>query len=148
LISGKSGQGKTYFMQCVLLEASKHGIPNIIIDYTEGFLPTQLEPEFVNYLGDKITQRVVYNDDFPINPFSKNTRDIGGIKLLETETDVAERIKSVFAAVYDRLGIQQLNAIYDATIKGLKHFEEQMDLKRLKEMLEEDGSSYAKTALS
>ncbi|MFK4997005.1 helicase HerA domain-containing protein [Bacillus sp. N9] len=37
LISGKSGQGKTYFMQCLLLEKSKVGIPSIVIDYTEGF---------------------------------------------------------------------------------------------------------------
>ena len=148
LISGKSGQGKTYFMQCLLLEASKQGIPNIVVDYTEGFLPNQLETEFSEYLGDKIIQKIVYNEKFPINPFAKNSRDIGGIQLLETETDVAERIKSVFAAVYDKLGIQQLNAIYDATIRGLERYGDQMDLQKLKELLEEDNSSYAKTGLS
>ena len=148
LISGKSGQGKTYFMQCLLLEASKQGIPNIVVDYTEGFLPNQLEHEFKEYLGEKIKQKIVYNEKFPINPFAKSTRDIGGIQLLETETDVAERIKSVFAAVYDKLGIQQLNAIYDATIRGLERFGEQMDLQKLKELLEEDNTSYAKTGLS
>lgn len=149
LISGKSGQGKTYFMQCLLLEAARSGISNIVVDYTEGFLPTQLEPTFVNFLGDKLKQKVVYNEGFPINPFTKNIRDIGGImQLEETETDVAERIRSVFAAVYDRLGIQQLNAIYEATIKGLERFGDQMDLKKLKVILEEDNSSYAKTALS
>ena len=71
LISGKSGQGKTYFMQCLLLEKSKLGIPSIVIDYTEGFLPNQLEPEFVNYLGDKLKQKIVYSDKLPINPFQK-----------------------------------------------------------------------------
>lgn len=148
LISGKSGQGKTYFMQCLLLETSKHGISNIIIDYTGGFLPAQLEPEFVQYLGDKITQKVVYNDGFPINPFRRNSRNIEGIMLQENEIDVAERIKSVFAAVYSRLGIQQLNAIYDATKKGVKHYGDQMDLEKLKDILEKENSTYTKTALS
>ncbi|WP_188207540.1 DNA phosphorothioation-dependent restriction protein DptH [Alkalibacillus aidingensis] len=148
LISGKSGQGKTYFMQCLLLEKAKRGIPSIVIDYTEGFLPNQLEPEFVEYLGHKIKQKIVYNEKFPINPFSKNVRDIGGIELPESDTDVAERIKSVFSAVYSSLGIQQQNAIYDATLSGLELYGEQMNLERLKELLENDGSNYSKTALS
>lgn len=148
LISGKSGQGKTYFMQCLLLEKSKMGIPSIVIDYTEGFLPNQLEPEFVDFLGDKITQKIVYSEKLPINPFQKNQRDIGGIQLPESDTDVAERIKSVFAAVYKSLGIQQQNAIYEAVLNGLSKYGECMDLSKLKEVLEEDGSSYAKTALS
>lgn len=148
LISGKSGQGKTYFMQCLLLEKSKLGIPSIVIDYTEGFLPNQLEPEFVNFLGDKLKQKIVYSEKLPINPFQKNVRDIGGIQLPESNTDIAERIKSVFAAVYKSLGIQQQNSIYEAVLKGLDLYDNQMSLVKLKELLEEDGSNYAKTALS
>ncbi|NMA91045.1 MAG: DNA phosphorothioation-dependent restriction protein DptH [Amphibacillus sp.] len=148
LISGKSGQGKTYFMQCLLLEASQQGIPNIVIDYTEGFLPNQLEREFTDTLGDKIHHKIVYHDNFPINPFKPNMRDIGGIQLLETATDVAERIRSVFSAVYGSLGIQQLNAIYEATNSGIEKYGDQMNLIKLREILEEDNSSYAKTALS
>ncbi|MBY6036648.1 DUF87 domain-containing protein [Fictibacillus nanhaiensis] len=148
LISGKSGQGKTYFMQCLLLEKSKQGIPSIVIDYTEGFLPNQLEQEFVEHLGEKFKQTVVYIEKFPINPFKKNVREISGLILPESETDVAERIKSVFAAVYKSLGIQQLNAIYEATLRGLSKHGDSMDLTKLKEVLEEDGSNYARTALS
>lgn len=148
LISGKSGQGKTYFMQCLLLEKAKLGIPSIVIDYTEGFLPNQIENEFVQYLGDKLKQKIVYSEQFPINPFSKNIRDIGGIELPESNTDVAERIKSVFAAVYTSLGIQQQNAIYDATLRGLELYEGQMNLLKLRELLEEEGSNYSKTAFS
>lgn len=148
LISGKSGQGKTYFMQCLLLEKSKQGIPSIVIDYTEGFLPNQLEPEFVESLGAHLKQAIVYSEKLPINPFQKNERDIGGIKIPEQNTDVAERIKSVFAAVYKSLGIQQLNAIYEAVLNGLDRYDNQMSLVHLRDMLEEDGSSQAKTALS
>ncbi|MCK6207697.1 DNA phosphorothioation-dependent restriction protein DptH [Bacillus infantis] len=148
LISGKSGQGKTYFMQCLLLEKSKLGIPSIIIDYTEGFLPNQLEEEFVSTLGPKLKQKIVYSEKLPINPFEKNVRDIGGIQLPESNTDVAERVKSVFASVYKSLGIQQQNAIYEAILNGLERYDEQMSLVKLKEMLEEEGSNYSKTALS
>jgi len=148
LISGKSGQGKTYFMQCLLLEKSKLGIPSIVIDYTEGFLPNQLEAEFVEYLGDKINQKIVYSQKLPINPFQRNIRDIGGIQLPESNTDVAERIKSVFSAVYKTLGIQQLNAIYEAVLNGLELYDSNLNLVKMKQILEDDGSSYAKTALS
>ncbi|KAA0777841.1 DNA phosphorothioation-dependent restriction protein DptH [Bacillus sp. BB51/4] len=148
LISGKSGQGKTYFMQCLLLEKSKQGIPSIVIDYTEGFLPNQLEDEFVKAMGTKLKQKIVYSEQLPINPFQKNERDIGGITLPESNTDVAERIKSVFAAVYSTLGVQQLNAIYEGTLNGLDKYGDDMSLIKLRECLEEDGSSYAKTALS
>ncbi|ALC90598.1 restriction endonuclease [Bacillus sp. FJAT-18017] len=148
LISGKSGQGKTYFMQCLLLEKSKLGISSIVIDYTEGFLPNQLEPEFVDFLGKKLKQKIVYSEQLPINPFRKNVRDIGGIQLDESNTDIAERVKSVFAAVYKSLGIQQQNSIYEAILNGLDRYGQNMNLLKLKEMLEEDGSSYAKTALS
>ena len=148
LISGKSGQGKTYFMQCLLLELSKRNISSIVIDYTEGFLPNQLEPEFVGFLGSKLNQRVVYNEKVPINPFKRNIRDIGGITLPESDTDIAERIKSVFASVYKSLGIQQLNAIYEAVLKGLGRAQDEMDLNVMREMLEEDTGSASKTALS
>ncbi|WP_059104434.1 DNA phosphorothioation-dependent restriction protein DptH [Shouchella shacheensis] len=148
LISGKSGQGKTYFMQCLLLEKAKAGISSIIIDYTEGFLPNQLEPEFNDALGKRIQQKIVYNDKFPINPFKANKRDIGGIELPENPTDVAERIKSVFASVYRSLGVQQLNAIYEATLSGVQQYGDQMTLQQLMEELLEEGSNYAKTAAS
>lgn len=148
LISGKSGQGKTYFMQCLLLEKSKQGIPSIVVDYTEGFLPNQLEPEFVEYMGDKLRHKIVFSEKLPINPFKRNIRDIGGISLPETNIDIAERIKSIFSAVYKSLGIQQLNAIYEALIRGLENYDEGMSLPKLREVLEEDNSSYAKTALS
>lgn len=148
LIAGTSGQGKTYFMQCLLLELSKLGISNIVVDYTEGFLPNQLEPEFVDALGDKLKQKIVYSEQFPVNPFSKNVRDIGGITLPESNTDIAERVKSVFGAVYKTLGIQQLNAIYDSILNGLEKYGDKMSLRALKECLEELDTSYSKTALS
>ena len=148
LISGGSGQGKTYFMQCLLLEKSKLGLSSIVIDYTEGFLPNQLEPEFVDYLGPKLKQKVVISEKLPINPFKRNVRNIGGLELPESNTDIAERVKSVFSSVYKSLGIQQQNAIYEAVQEGMDQYGDSMDFKKLKNLLEEAGTSYAKTALS
>ncbi|MEH7821147.1 ATP-binding protein [Bacillus altitudinis] len=148
LISGKSGQGKTYFMQCLLLEKSKQEISSIVIDYTDGFLPHQLEDEFVENLGSKLVQQIVYNNKLPINPFSRNIRDIGGIKLPESDTDIAERVKSVFASVYKTLGIQQLNTLYNCILIGMQRFDNKMNLMHLKALLEEEGSSTALKTLS
>ncbi|AOM83530.1 DNA phosphorothioation-dependent restriction protein DptH [Salisediminibacterium beveridgei] len=148
LISGKSGQGKTYFMQCILYELSKQGIPSIVVDYTEGFLPNQLETEFVNRLEGKIKQHIVFNDKLPINPFKQHEKNIGGIVLEENETDVAERIKSVFSSVYSSLGVQQLNAIYQATQNGVKKLKNNMSLTQLGNELEALETNYAKTTLS
>lgn len=148
LISGGSGQGKTYFMQCLLLEKAKLGLSSIVIDYTEGFLPNQLEPEFVEYLGDKLKQKVVISEKLPINPFQRNIRNIGGIEFPESNTDIAERVKSVFSSVYKSLGIQQQNAIYEAVQEGMDQYGDLMDFKKLKNLLEDAGTTYAKTALS
>lgn len=148
LISGGSGQGKTYFMQCLLLEKAKLGLSSIVIDYTEGFLPNQLEPEFVEYLGPKLKQKVVISEKLPINPFKRNVRNIGGLELPESNTDIAERVKSVFASVYKSLGIQQQNAIYEAVQEGMNLYGDAMDFNKLKNLLDEAGTSYAKTALS
>lgn len=148
LISGKSGQGKTYFMQCLLLEKSRQGVPSIIVDYTDGFLPDQLEEEFVEALGDKFKQRFVYTEQLPINPFSRTVRQIANMTMAESNIDIAERIKSVFAAVYKTLGIQQLNLIYEQVIIGLERYGEKMSLTHLKQLLEEEGSNTAMKTLS
>ncbi|WP_036833811.1 DNA phosphorothioation-dependent restriction protein DptH [Pontibacillus litoralis] len=149
LISGKSGQGKTYFIQSMLMELAQQGISSIIFDYTDGFKKSQLENQFKDHLGTDLINYLVAMDKFPINPFKRNQKEIDeGIYMTEDYSDVAERTKSVFSAIYRDLGHQQLNAIYQATIRGLKKYEEQMNLEVLREELQEDGSGPAKTALA
>ncbi|KGX89831.1 DNA phosphorothioation-dependent restriction protein DptH [Pontibacillus halophilus JSM 076056 = DSM 19796] len=149
LISGKSGQGKTYFIQSMLMELADQGISSIIFDYTDGFKKGQLEPQFKERLGDNLINYLVARDGFPINPFKRNEKEIDEDEFIQEDySDVAERIKSVFSAIYRDLGHQQLNAIYQATIRGLRKYEEQMNLNVLARELEEDGSGPAKTALA
>ncbi|MBA2176145.1 DUF87 domain-containing protein [Halobacillus locisalis] len=146
---GRSGQGKTYFIQCMLMELSKRGLSSIIIDYTDGYKKSQLEDEFKDYLGDSLEQFIVRAQKFPVNPFKRNMKMLDeDIHIPEDDSDVAERIKNVISSIYDSLGIQQLNAIYQAVIKGMQLYDEGMSLPRLGELLDEDGSGPAKTALS
>lgn len=149
LISGKSGVGKTYFIQCMLLELAKNDISSVIFDYTDGFKKSKLEPEFKDYLGDNLVQFFVMRDKFPINPFKRQEKELDeGEYMPESNTDVAERIKSVFQAVYKGIGPQQANAIYRATMNGLDKYGNKMDLNYLKSELEQDNVSNAATVLS
>lgn len=149
LITGRSGQGKTYFIQCLLWELSKNGISSIVIDYTDGYKKSQLEDEFKEKLGSKLEQFIVLAKKFPVNPFKRNQIIIDeDITHPEDDSDVADRIKSVIGYIYPTLGPQQLNAIYQAVMKGMARYDEKMNLSILRELLEEDGSGPAKTALS
>ncbi|WP_053069645.1 helicase HerA domain-containing protein [Clostridium novyi] len=148
LISGKSGQGKTYFIQCLLLELSRKGVPSIIFDYTDGFKSSKLEPEFKEAISDNLIQFIVAKDKFPINPFKKNKKELDeDIYIDEDSIDIAERIKSVLGSVYKQLGIQQLNAIYQATISGVDEYGDEMNFIYLREKLQKDNSGPAKSAI-
>ncbi|MCY9138069.1 DNA phosphorothioation-dependent restriction protein DptH [Peribacillus frigoritolerans] len=149
LISGKSGQGKSYFIQCLLLELSRSGISNIIFDYTDGFKNSKLEPQFKEQLSGSLEQFLVARDKFPINPFKRNQKELDEDEYMdEDNTDIAERIKGVFSSVYKDLGIQQQNAIYEAVLRGLDKYGDSMNLELLLVELGEDNTGPAKTARS
>ena len=148
-ITGGSGQGKTYFIQCLLWELARHDISSIIIDYTDGFKKSQLEDEFKENLGNRLEQFIVLAKKFPINPFKRNKKELDeDLFIDEDDSDVAERMKNVIGSIYTTLGPQQLNSIYQAVMKGMSIYDEKMSFEILRELLEEDGSGPAKTALS
>lgn len=149
LISGKSGQGKSYFIQCLLLELAQKGISNIIFDYTDGFKSSKLESQFKEKLNGRLEQFIVAKDGFPINPFKRNKKELDvNLYIDEDNTDIAERIKAVFSSIFKDLGIQQQNAIYEAVLRGLDKYKEGMNLELLLNELEQDNSGPAKTARS
>lgn len=150
LIQGKSGQGKTYFIQRMLKEMSEQGVPSIIIDYTDGFKKSKLDDNFKLALDndDKIQYCTVYVDRFPLNPFKKNLIEIDENTFVpEDNSTVASRFKSTISSVYN-LGSQQLNVIYQSVIRGLEKYGSNMDLIKLKEELNLEDSSSAGTVLS
>lgn len=140
LIQGKSGQGKTYFIQRMLKELSNQGIPSIIIDYTDGFKKSKLEDAFKESLGDRIEQHLVLINKFPLNPFKRNLIEADDEYVPEFDYLIAGRFKSVVNSVYN-FGDQQSNLIYNAVLKGLSKYGEDMDLSNLKdELLKEDSN--------
>ena len=149
LISGKSGTGKTYLIQCMMLELARSGISSMVFDYTDGFTLSKLEPEFRDHLKDKIIEFPVYHQPFPINPFKRHEIDVAGKAVLQNSVDVAERIKSTFQVVYG-FGGQQASAIYKATRNGLETYGDSMSLNRLRKELEKISGEIpnAKTVLS
>ena len=146
LITGTSGQGKTYSIQTMLYELSKSHISAIVFDYTEGFRLDQLEKSFVDRMGNRIKQHIVYHTGVPINPFKRQEIEVAGMNLPEKSADVAARIANIFKHVYG-FGDQQFSAIFEAARKGLDQYGEQMSMSRFQEMLEEE-KAHNKTAQS
>lgn len=148
LITGSSGQGKTYLIQAMLLELARQNISSIIFDYTDGFLPNKLEPEFIDAIEERLTQRVAIIHKIPINPFKKRMIEIASFGSVEENSgNVAGRLADILAHVYS-FGEQQQAAIYTACRDGIDKFSDSMDFKKLRKMLESNNSPQAKSVLS
>ena len=149
LITGTSGQGKTYGIQTMLYELSKSNVSSVIFDYTEGFTPDQLEPKFKELMGERIHQEIVISTGVPINPFKRQEIEVAGIKMPEKVENVASRIASIFTHVYN-FGEQQYSAIFNAARNGMKKYGNQMNMDYFKDELEKVKSSNpaAKTVIS
>lgn len=147
LITGTSGQGKTYSIQAMLKELAQNGVSSVIFDYTEGFREDQLEPAFRNALSDRITQNVVYFSGLPINPFRRHEIEVGGIKAPEKISDVAQRIATIFTHVYN-FGEQQFGALYSACSEAITAYGDQTDMVKFKDKLKELSNPAAKTVFT
>lgn len=147
LITGTSGQGKTYSIQTMLKELSENGVPAVIFDYTEGFRLDQLDPKFTAALEGKLEQKIIYYTGVPINPFARHEIEIAGMKMREKASDVAQRIANIFAHVY-KFGDQQFSAIYTACRAGIEQYGDAMTMNRFREKLEEEKNPASKTVLS
>lgn len=117
LITGKSGQGKTYFIQTLLSELIKLNVGSLVVDYTDGFLENQLDEYFVKDFGNSIKHRYILREKLPINPFKLQTIDLGGIYMLEGIQDMVDRVVQVIDFVFD-LGIQQRSLLSEEIFNG------------------------------
>lgn len=118
-IIGGSGGGKTYTIQCLMDGMAKLGITSTVIDYTDGFLPQQLEGDFIDRV--KPETHLLAKHPLAINPFLKQEREIitGKEKMTESDFAVATRITSVFSSVYSSLGEQQTALLIRAIEENL-----------------------------
>ena len=134
LIFGNSGMGKTYAIQAILCELARKGQNDLIVDYTDGFLPNQLHPETNRVLQP--VQEIVKTKKLPINPFRRQSQDIGGgLVIPDSELDVGKRVASIFESVYE-LGDQQVSILIDAVKQGVESFGDAMTLDKLIPILE------------
>ncbi len=117
LIFGSSGQGKTYAIQTILCELARKGQHSLILDYTDGFKPDQLENETRNFLQPE--QYIVRNSPLPINPFAAYSLNDGGIFIKDRPSDVAKRVASIFKSVYPDIGAIQYSILVNAIKTGL-----------------------------
>ena len=120
IIFGRSGQGKTYCIQGLLMDMARNEINSSVIDYTNGFLPDHLESEFLEKVNPKTD--LVKHKPLNLDPFKKQTQLIGGMSLSDSDYDVATRISSVFNSVYSTIGEQQIATLIRVIEEGIGLF--------------------------
>jgi len=149
LITGTSGQGKTYSIQTMLFELNKKGVSSVIFDYTEGFMKKQLEEVFITHLNDSIKEHIIYSVGVPINPFVRHEIELGDITVKEKPADVASRLADIFTHVYE-FGEQQSAAIFSAALNGINTYGDAMNMRKFQTELEnvQETNKTAKTVLS
>lgn len=149
LITGTSGQGKTYCIQTMLYELSKSNVSSVIFDYTEGFRIDQLEKNFVDKMSGHIKQRVCKFEKVPINPFKRQYIEFAGQKFPEKDSDIAARFANIMTHVY-KFGDQQTAAIFDAVRIGLEKHKDGMNMSHFQEELEnvKQSNKTAQTVVS
>ncbi len=118
LVFGTSGMGKTYAVQCVLSELSRLGQNSLIIDYTDGFIPSKLEKITAACLNPK--QHFIQQAPLPISPFESQVSQEAGMTFKDTPITVAKRVAAIFKSVYE-LGNQQFPVLIDAITEGIEH---------------------------
>lgn len=144
LIFGKSGVGKTYAIQSILMELASENQNSVIVDYTSGFLKTHLEQAFKDAVNP--TGHIVKKSPLPINPFRKQRLVIDeDYEDIEDSYSVAGRITSVFSSVYSSFGEQQKALLHKTIEQGIDSNEELYDFAKLLDDLEKEESP---TALS
>jgi DNA phosphorothioation-dependent restriction protein DptH len=118
LVFGTSGMGKTYAVQCVLSELARLGQNSLIIDYTDGFIPSKLEEITAACLSPK--QHFIQQAPLPISPFKSQVSQEAGMTFRDTPITVAKRVAAIFKSVYE-LGNQQFPVLIDAITEGIEH---------------------------
>jgi DNA phosphorothioation-dependent restriction protein DptH len=149
LITGKSGYGKSYAIECILLEFAKNKIDSIIIDFSESFVDGKLEPIFKEALNtiSELKQIDIIFDKININPFKSGYIEVGDRNIPENSSNVADRFRNVITKIYG-LGPQQSTTIYTCVKDGIDEHGDKMTLNILRDMLEKKESTKSETVLS
>ncbi|MDO6694528.1 DNA phosphorothioation-dependent restriction protein DptH [Aliiglaciecola sp. 3_MG-2023] len=137
IVFGRSGQGKTYCIQGLLMEMAKAHCNSLVIDYTNGFLPNHLEDEFSEFVNPQ--SHFLAQKPLGLSPFRKQKQDFGGVILEEQNHIVAGRIASVFNQVYSSIGEQQLATLMNVLEDGVRRHSSKYDFECMLDDLREEG---------
>jgi DNA phosphorothioation-dependent restriction protein DptH len=93
---------------------------SIVIDYTDGFLPLQIEARFRQTANPK--DHFVITDRLPLNPFRRQRQviDPSVPAIEETPFKVATRVASIFSSVFDTVDDQQSSALIRVLESGIE----------------------------
>ncbi|MEH6550633.1 MAG: DNA phosphorothioation-dependent restriction protein DptH [Pseudomonadales bacterium] len=137
IIFGRSGQGKTYCIQGLLMDMASNKVNSMVVDYTNGFLPDQLEEEFNDEVNPKTD--LVAHAPLALNPFKRQSQTVAGFNLTDKSHDVAARISSVFNSVYSTIGEQQLPTMIRVIEEGLDVYGADYGFERMLSDLNDSG---------
>ena len=133
LVFGTSGMGKTYAIQCLLSELGRAGQNSLVIDYTDGFIPSKLEAAVKNKLNPK--QHFIQKAPLPISPFKAQVSHEDGMEFRDTPITIAKRVAAIFKSVYE-LGNQQFPVLIDAITDGVARDGDNFSMAQLLEVLQ------------
>ncbi|MEZ8394577.1 DNA phosphorothioation-dependent restriction protein DptH [Vibrio cyclitrophicus] len=139
IIFGSSGQGKTYCIQGLLMSLADAQTRSLVIDYTNGFLPNHLEPEFIERINPK--SNILCNEPFGMSPFRAQTQDFGGILIEEKPHTVAGRVASVFNKVYSTIGERQIAVLNEVIEFGVQRYGRAYSLQNMLDDLNEEETA-------
>lgn len=139
IIFGSSGQGKTYCIQGLLMGLADSHIQSLVIDYTNGFLPNHLEPEFIERISPK--SNILCNEPFGMSPFRAQKQDFGGIVIEEKPHMVAGRVASVFNKVYSTIGEKQIAVLNEVIEFGVRRHGSAYSLQNMLDDLNEEETA-------
>lgn len=109
MVLGQSGTGKTYSIQCLLLELLKVDIPAVVVDYGQGFNLEAAEEQFKR--ATRVKELWVGRDGLQLNPLEIRPTDVNGPK------NVAVRVASTLRRIYTNIGDQQQFVLAEAILE-------------------------------
>lgn len=133
VVFGTSGMGKTYAIQCILCELGRKAQNSLIIDYTDGFVPSKLEDGTKTWLRPE--QHFIRQSPLPISPFKAQVSVEAGLTFRDTALTIAKRVAAIFKSVYD-LGNQQFPVLIDAITEGVQAYGDALTLQQALEILQ------------
>lgn len=148
VIGGRSGEGKTYFIQSMIKQLIEQGQSVVIIDFSASYTRHKLNDNFLKAIGDRLVERIVFDDKLPINPLKQREfkTELNTYRL-EMPYQVAGRVKEIFERIFE-FGPQQSSAIYAAIRDGIELYGEKFNLKKMIEMLRESEELSGNTLAS